>query len=111
MGCLLSEHVLMGKNEICNDGRGYNTTYPANARIPRIRNENECKGAAELIWTRCDIQFNAITNAKFPTGCYVDQAENNPVKKDVYFNHAGKYSRHDASAPICRWENRGHECK
>ena len=104
LGCLLSEHVLMGKNEICNDGRGYNTTYPANARIPRIRNENECKVAAELIWTRCDIQFNVISNAKFPTGCYVYQAELTPEVETTFYNHASNNNVHEVSAPICRWQ-------
>ena len=97
----------MGKNQTCSD------YLPTSGRIHGIRNENECKEAAKLIWTRCDIQFNAISNAKFPTGCYVDQAEDEPVKKDVYYNryNDGYNIRQDASAPICRWELPLPECK
>ena len=101
-GFLLSEHVLIGKNETCYDRRWMTHI---------IRNEHECKVAAKLLWPRNDIQFNAITNDKFPQGCYIDQAEYNPVKKDVYFNNANNNSRQYLSAPICRWELPLPECK
>ena len=101
---LLSEHVLTGKNETCFDHRSIRTA--------RIGNEHEYKVAAKLLWPRNDIQFNAIRNVDFPKGCYIDQAELNPVKKDVYFNQAGYYnSRQYLSAPICRWELPYPSCK
>ena len=102
-GFLLSEHVLIGKNESCY-GRGWTTD--------RIRNEHECKVAAKLLFPRSDIQFNVIRNVDFPKGCYIDQAELNPVKKDVYFNQmAVDHSTQFFSAPICRWELPYPDCK
>ena len=103
IGFLLSEHVLIGKNETCYDRRW---------KTDKISNEHECKVAAKLLWPRNDIQFNAIRNIYFPKGCYIDQAEHNPVKKDVYFNnHANDNRRQYLSAPICRWGFRYPVCK
>lgn len=96
IGCTLykKEHVLIERNDTC---KGRN--------LRNIQSANNCKEVSRLMWPRSEIKFNETTNAEFPTGCYLYNAELNPEVKSTFFNHAYLHDNGQAvSAPICRWK-------